>query len=88
MILTFTFIIFLTLDFLSFFFLLFQPDCEDGNEIVFCDVCDVAVHQACYGVQKVPVGSWVCKPCAQLLFNSPCLLCSTTGGAMKRAKSK
>lgn len=65
-----------------------MPECEDGNEIVFCDICDVAVHQACYGVQNVPVGSWVCKPCAQLLSNCPCLLCSTRGGAMKRTKSK
>ena len=65
-----------------------SPECEDGNEILFCDVCDVAVHQACYGVQKVPIGSWVCKPCTQLLSDCPCLLCSTRGGAMKQTKSK
>ncbi|CAB4030164.1 Jade-3, partial, partial [Paramuricea clavata] len=65
-----------------------SPECEDGNEILFCDVCDVAVHQACYGVQKVPIGSWVCKPCTQLLSDCPCLLCSTRGGAMKKTKTK
>lgn len=23
----------------------FQPDSEDGNEMVFCDNCDICVHQ-------------------------------------------
>ena len=26
-------------------YLFFQPDSEDGNEMVFCDSCDICVHQ-------------------------------------------
>jgi hypothetical protein len=41
----------------------FLPDVTDGNEIVYCDKCDVAVHQGCYGVATIPEGSWECEPC-------------------------
>ena len=35
--------------------------CGDGlslepNIIVFCERCDIAVHQACYGVRNIPAG--------------------------------
>lgn len=43
--------------------------CGDGsseapNQIVFCERCDVAVHQACYGIAAVPEGEWLCWPCS------------------------
>ena len=42
--------------------------CGDGesngsDQIVFCDRCNVAVHQNCYGVADIPQGEWLCWPC-------------------------
>jgi hypothetical protein len=42
--------------------------CWDGevtpeNQIIFCDSCNVAIHQGCYGIDKVPSGNYFCHPC-------------------------
>ena len=42
--------------------------CGDGtsvpaDQIVFCDRCNVAVHQRCYGLSEIPAGEWLCWPC-------------------------
>ncbi|XP_028657499.1 protein Jade-1 [Erpetoichthys calabaricus] len=63
-----------------------SPDGEDGNEMVFCDKCNICVHQACYGILKVPEGSWLCRTCA-LGVLPKCLLCPKKGGAMKPTPS-
>ena len=44
--------------------------CGDGhseapNAIIFCDRCDVAVHQYCYDVPEVPETEWLCWPCRE-----------------------
>ncbi|XP_014664808.1 PREDICTED: protein Jade-1-like [Priapulus caudatus] len=62
------------------------PDCEEGNEMVFCDECDICVHQACYGIMSIPEGEWLCRTCA-LRIKPTCLLCPHKGGAMKSTKS-
>ena len=42
--------------------------CNDGevtpdNQILFCEACNVAVHQMCYGIEEVPEGDYYCMAC-------------------------
>ena len=42
--------------------------CNDGevtpdNQILFCEACNVAVHQMCYGIERVPSGDYYCIAC-------------------------
>ena len=41
-------------------------DSDYGNMIVFCDGCNCAVHQGCYGLLALPTGAWFCDVCAAL----------------------
>ena len=38
-----------------------------SNQIVFCEYCNVAVHQHCYGVEFIPDGDWFCQPCTAVV---------------------
>ncbi|VDK83417.1 unnamed protein product [Litomosoides sigmodontis] len=62
-----------------------QPDYEDDDKIIFCDGCNVGVHQSCYGLDSVPSDEWLCQKCMLLGYNAlpQCVLCPLTGGAMK-----
>ena len=59
----------------------------DENLIIFCEGCNVAVHQLCYGVAVVPQDDWYCDSCAvndkKPASRTACFACDTTGGAMK-----
>jgi hypothetical protein len=65
------------------------PDSEETNEIVFCDGCNMCAHQACYGIEKIPQGTWLCAPCSfgGSSFKPECVLCPNMGGALKATKN-
>jgi len=66
---------------------------EEGDEILLCDGCNLAVHQSCYGVPHLPEDEWFCEPCqaqrqggkrATATAKLRCPACPVVGGAFKR----
>ncbi|KAI0989435.1 hypothetical protein GJ496_006893 [Pomphorhynchus laevis] len=62
-----------------------DDDCNNSNAILFCDRCNIPVHQDCYGVPFIPTGEWICQKC----MYSPsceqmCQLCFSSKGALKQ----
>ena len=72
--------------------------CNDGevtpqNRIVFCDGCEIAVHQHCYGIPEVPFHQYHCQPCSENVPNEKykpselvCELCPRPGGVFVKVQ--
>lgn len=58
---------------------------DEMNCLLECNRCLVKVHQACYGISKVPRSYWYCRPCKENATNMVCVLCGYEGGVMTRA---
>lgn len=62
-----------------------DSECDNSNAIVFCDGCDIAVHQECYGIAFIPEGQWLCRKC-MISKNRivDCVFCPSKTGAFKQ----
>ena len=41
----------------------FDGSSTETNTILFCDGCNAAMHQSCYGISEVPEGNYFCDRC-------------------------
>jgi len=57
---------------------------DPTNALVFCNGCNMTVHQQCYGVPSVPHGPWLCRRCESREPFVQCVLCGGRNGALKR----
>lgn len=65
-----------------------ESECDNSNAIIFCDGCDIAVHQDCYGVIFIPEGQWLCRRCMiSKKRKINCVFCPSTTGAFKQTEN-
>lgn len=70
-----------------------ESECDNSNAIVYCDGCDMACHQECYGVTHIPEGQWLCRKCSfsrarRRNKKGTCIFCPSQVGAFKMTTQK
>ena len=69
-----------------------EPFSTQHDLIVICDICNLHVHQLCYGsdlLPNIPEGPWYCNRCSFCLkshadpLSIKCLLCPSQKGALR-----
>lgn len=69
-------------------------DSEETNEIVYCESCNIPVHQLCYGIEdNIKEIDWYCMSCRAFprdkdIMRVQCGLCGAHGGAMRPSNLK
>ena len=59
----------------------FSESTEEGNVLVFCDNCNIAVHQICYGIEVLPENDWYCSRCIKSIsLDECCAVCPFSFG--------
>ncbi|KAF0684435.1 Aste57867_23576 [Aphanomyces stellatus] len=59
-----------------------------NDAIVICDECEVAVHESCYSINRIPDAEWLCNFCSfqkvttKLDIVDQCSACHKRGGAL------
>ena len=79
----------------------FDGESPEDNQIVYCERCDVGLHQSCYGIREIPEDDFFCDGCARVVRDEAvglgqavpkkikkpqCCLCPIGGGALKPFK--
>lgn len=60
-------------------------DTSNCNQIVYCDRCNLTVHQDCYGIPFIPDGCLECRRCViSPARRVHCVLCPSRKGAFKQ----
>ena len=64
-------------------------DYEEANKILYCEECDIGIHQNCYGIINVDVKyidfkCWTCQAfvCKENAMGVVCRICGKNGGAL------
>ncbi|CAK4668487.1 unnamed protein product [Aphanomyces euteiches] len=59
-----------------------------NDAIVICDECEVAVHESCYSISRIPETAWYCNFCSAQQASTivglvgECAACNLQGGAL------